>query len=287
MRGTLENVEGVPMADAIVKNWQQIKTFEARPGDILISTYPKSGTTWIQEIVDLIMNNGDEEICRRAPIYERIPFIELMHLMKPGLEEINAMPSPRVLKTHLPVQLIPASFWEHNCKVIYVARNAKDTVTSFYHFDHMVKIHPEPGTFPQYLERFMNGNVGWGSWYDHVKGFWEWKDKRDILYLLYEDLKRNSLEEIRKVMRFLDKDLSEEVLKKIVHLSSFAQMRKNPMANNSTFPKEIMDQTDMSFMRKGTVGDWKNLFTAEQSKRFEEHYKQQMKNTTLIFPSAI
>ncbi|CAH2316623.1 sulfotransferase 1 family member D1-like isoform X1 [Pelobates cultripes] len=240
----------------------------------------------MQEIVDLILNNGDEAICRRGAIFERVPFIELMCAMKPDLEAINAMPSPRALKTHLPIQLVPDSFWKHNCKVIYVARNARDTVTSFYHFEHMALIHPEPGTFEEYLERFMIGDVGWGSWYDHVKGFWEQKSQRNILYLFYEDLKRNLLEEVRKVARFLNKDFSEDVLKKIAHLSSFDQMKGNPMANNSTFPKDILNQSEGNFMRKGTVGDWKTLFTDSQNERFEENYRKHMSGCSLKFPPA-
>ncbi|KAM8934300.1 sulfotransferase 1 family member D1-like [Pelodytes ibericus] len=283
MRGKLEPIEGVPVSEGIAKDWQKIKAFQARPEDILISTYPKSGTTWVQEIVDLIMNNGDEEVCRRAPIYERIPFIDLMYLMKPGPEEINKMSSPRVLKTHMPAQLVPESFWNNNCKVIYVARNARDTVTSYYHFDFMVQLHPEPSTFDRYLERFMKGDVGWGSWYDHVKGYWDWKTKRNILYLFFEDIKRDPLEEIRKVTKFLDKDLPEDVLKKIVHLSSFNQMKANPMANLSTFPKELMDQSERSFMRKGIVGDWKTIFTGEQSEQFEDYYNKQMSGSSLKF----
>ncbi|XP_075434924.1 sulfotransferase 1C4-like isoform X2 [Ascaphus truei] len=283
----LTAVEGVPVADLIAANWQEIWAFQAKPGDLLIDTYPKSGTTWVQEIVDLIRNEGDAEICRRAPIYERVPFLEVMHLMKPGLEEVNAMPPPRVLKSHLPFQLVPPSFWKLNCKVIYVARNARDTMTSFYHFDHMVTFHPDPGTWEQYVQRFMKGDVGWGSWYDHVKGFWEKKDKHNILYLFYEDLKKDPLKETRKIMRFLEKDLPEEMLKRIVHQSSFNQMKENSMSNNSTFPMEILDHTKGSFMRKGTVGDWKTMFTVRQNELFEEDYRRQMEGSSLKFQVAM
>ncbi|KAM4696072.1 uncharacterized protein WCC33_014801 [Rhinophrynus dorsalis] len=287
MAGKLKIIEGIPMAEAIITNWQQIRTFQARPSDILIDTYPKSGTTWVEEIVDLIMHEGDETISRNVPNFERVPFIEMLHLMKPGTEEVNVMPSPRVLKSHLPVQLVPPSFWQQKCKVIYVARNARDTVTSYYHFDHMVKIHPDPGTFEEYLQKFMKGDVGWGSWYDHVKGFWEERNKHNILYIFFEDVKRKPLEEIRKLMKFLDKDLSEDVLKKIAHLCDFKQMKANPMANYSTFPSTILDQSRTSFMRKGKVGDWKTLFTVHQNELFEEDYNRQMSGSSLKFQTTI
>ncbi|KAG8447566.1 hypothetical protein GDO86_014896 [Hymenochirus boettgeri] len=233
------------------------------------------------------MNEGNADICSRSPTHERIPFIELLHLMEQGLEEVIARPSPRVLKTHLPVHLVPPSFWELNCKVIYVARNARDTMTSYYYFDHMVQIHPNPGTLDQFMQRFMKGDVGWGSWYDHVKEFWQVKDKHNILYLFYEDIKQNPIHEIRKVMRFLDKDLPGDVIQKIMHLTSFDQMKENPMANYSTFPSDVMDQSTYKFMRKGKVGDWKTLLTDQQNKLFEEDYQQQIQGSTLRFRNEI
>ncbi|XP_030063593.1 sulfotransferase 1 family member D1 isoform X2 [Microcaecilia unicolor] len=238
-------------------------------------------------MVEMIRHNGDLEKCQQAPIYERIPFIELLQCMPPDAETVNALPSPRYLKTHLPYQLVPSSFWDHNCKVIYLARNARDAATSYYHFDHIAKLHPEPGSWDQYLQRFMSGNVGWGSWYDHVKGFWEEKDKHDMLYLFYEDIKQDPASEIRKIIRFLGKDLPDATIEKIVHCTSFSQMKKNAMANYSTFPKEILDQSQQTFMRKGQVGDWKNLFTVRQNELFEEDYRKKMNQTTLKFKVSI
>lgn len=42
-------------------------------------------------------------------------------------------------------------------QVVYVARNAKDVVVSYYHFYRMAKVHPEPGTWDSFLEKFMDG----------------------------------------------------------------------------------------------------------------------------------
>ncbi|XP_072286800.1 sulfotransferase 1C4-like isoform X2 [Pyxicephalus adspersus] len=202
---------------------------------------------------------------------------------KSGIDEVNARPSPRVLKSHLPFYLVPPSFWKHKCKVIYVARNARDTLTSYFHFDHLVRFHPDPEPFEDYVRRFMKGDVGWGSWYDHVKGFWEAKDKHNILYVFFEDIKKNPSREIQRVAKFLGKELSEDLLKKIAKLSSFEYMKTNPMANFSEFPKEILDQSEKGFMRKGKVGDWKSLFTVYQNEIFQEDYECQMRDTTLKF----
>ncbi|XP_043942182.1 sulfotransferase family cytosolic 1B member 1-like isoform X1 [Protopterus annectens] len=288
-RSELKTVEGVALVDTTADNYDAISKFQARPDDLLIATYPKAGTTWIQEIVDMIYNEGDEEKCKRAPVFIRFPFIDLWPsvLIPPGIVHAERTPSPRIIKTHFPFQLVPKSFWEQNCKVIYVARNAKDTVVSFYYFDKMNRGQPDPGTWEEYFLNFLQGNVSWGSWFDHVRGFWDKKDKHRILYLFYEDMKENPEREIRKVITFLEKDLPDSVVNKIVHHTSFLVMKENPMANYSTLPKAVFDQSTSVFMRKGQVGDWKNHFTVAQNEEFDEVYKEKMSGTSLRFRTVL
>ncbi|XP_074847288.1 sulfotransferase 1C4 isoform X2 [Carettochelys insculpta] len=283
-RSETDEVDGVPLPKKVCDRWDQIWNFRARPDDLLIATYAKAGTTWIQEIVDMIQHDGDTEKCKRATTYLRHPFIEWV-LPGPFSSDKNAevMPSPRTLKTHLPLQLVPPSFWEQKCKIIYVARNAKDNLVSYYHFYRMNKNMSEPGTWEEFLEKFKSGQVLWGSWYDHVKGWWEAKENHRILYLFYEDLKEDPQREIQKVLQFLEKDLEKEVLDKIIHHTSFEIMKDNPMANYTFEPPALMDHSISPFMRKGTVGDWKNHFTVAQNVKFDEDYRKKMAGTSLTF----
>ncbi|XP_038260107.1 sulfotransferase 1C2-like [Dermochelys coriacea] len=283
-RPELDEVEGILLSQATCNEWQRIQGFQARPDDLLICTYPKAGTTWIQEIVDMIQQDGDLEKCKRAPVHRRHPFIEWARPPQPsGVEQAEAMPSPRTLKTHLPIKLLPPSFWEQQCKFLYVARNAKDCMVSYYHFQRMSKVVPDPGPWHEYFERFMAGKVGWGPWHDHVKGWWKVKDKHCVLFLFYEDMKKDPKREIQKVAQFLEKNLDQELLEKIVYHTSFDVMKDNPMANRSGVALSIMDQSISPFMRKGTVGDWKNHFTVAQNERFDEDYEEKMTGTNLTF----
>lgn len=232
----------------------------------------------------MIQNEGDVDKSHRAPTHIRFPFIEMIiPFIGSGLEQANAMPSPRTLKTHLPIHLLPPSFLEKNCKIIYVARNPKDNMVSYYHFQRMNKSLPAPGTWEEYFESFLAGKVCWGSWYDHVKGWWDAKDQHRILYLFYEDLKMNPKHEIQKLAEFIGKSLDDKVLDKIIHHTSFDIMKQNPMANYSSIPTEIMNHSISPFMRKGEVGDWKNHFTVAENERFDEDYKKKMANTSLTF----
>ncbi|KAG2461959.1 ST1A1 Sulfotransferase, partial [Polypterus senegalus] len=307
-RFPLKLVKGVPLMEPIADGWDIVENFQAFPDDLIISTYPKAGTTWVQEIIDLIYNDGDAVKCQRAPTFVRIPFLEIISPppIPSGVELLNKMPRPRIIKTHLPFHLVPRSIWENKCKVIYVARNAKDNAVSYYHFDRMNKTQPDPGTWDQYITKFIKGEVAWGPWSDHVKGYWAEKKTHQILYLFYEDLKevreglatspisclivlhlpssdhtftpaslsisvlsgcsprlsgsfhfhfvgsfQNPRQQTVKILDFLERVLPEDIIDKIVELTSFSSMKNNPMANYTSFPKNLFDHSVSPFMRKG------------------------------------
>ncbi|KAM4631668.1 sulfotransferase 1C2-like isoform 1-T2 [Discoglossus pictus] len=289
MEFSMGEVQGIPLPQPTCDSWDTIYNFQAREDDILISTYPKAGTTWMQEIVDLIMVEADVEKSMRAPCFLKVPFIDLItpKPMKFGVELANEMTSQRIIKTHLPIQLVPPSFWEKNCKVVYVARNAKDCMVSYFYFQQMNKGLPDPGSWNEYFTTFLEGKVPWGSWFDHVIGWWKAKEKHQILFVFYEDMIEDPKREIRKVMEFIQKDLSEEVLEKVYQHTTFQAMKENPMTNYSVLPKAVFDQSISSFMRKGKVGDWKNHFLVAQNIVFDEEYKKKMEGIDLNFRTQL
>ncbi|NWQ74464.1 ST1D1 Sulfotransferase, partial [Columbina picui] len=315
VRQELSSLHGIPLYKHFVEGWPQVEAFQARPDDLLIATYPKSGewppgrgckvgdgdeasplrcspcatgTTWLSEILDMIYHDGDVEKCRRDAIFNRVPFLEMKAPEMPsGVELLGKTPSPRLVKTHLPVQLLPTSFQDKDCKVIYMARNPKDVVVSYYYFYQMAKMHPDPGTLSEFLENFMAGKVAYGSWYDHVRGWWDKRQEKRLLYLFYEDMKKDPRQELHKILQFLGKEVAEETVARILHHTSFQEMKKNPAANYETMPTFLMDHNLSPFLRKGVSGDWQNHFTVAQNERFNQHYQQCMAGSDLHFQMEV
>ncbi|KAM8830035.1 sulfotransferase family 1, cytosolic sulfotransferase 4 isoform 1-T1 [Synchiropus picturatus] len=288
-RPQLYDFHGVHMTHYFTDNWDKVQSFQARPDDILLATYPKAGTTWVSHILDLMyFGKSNPENFTSTPVYERVPFLEII---VPGLLNgvdlaENLTTTPRLIKTHLPVQMVPKSFWEQKCRIVYVARNAKDCAVSLFHFGRMNKIQPDPGDWNTYLKDFMDGKQIFGSWYDHSINWWEKKKTYPNLhYVFYEDLVEDCGREVDNFCSFLGVTLTAEEKQRVLGGTQFDNMKKNNLTNYSGI--EAMDFKVSPFMRKGKVGDWKNHFTVAQNEQFEEHYKEKLKNCTLKFRTEL
>uniref|UniRef100_A0A667XVB5 Sulfotransferase n=1 Tax=Myripristis murdjan TaxID=586833 RepID=A0A667XVB5_9TELE len=251
---------------------QSALRFPFQDTDILIVSYPKSGTTWMQEIVTLICNRGDPHVCQTVPNWTRAPWLE-QHYCAMVLEKYPL--NPRVITTHLPQHLLEPALQGSKAKVIYVSRNPKDVVVSYYHFCKMAKFFPDPGSFQDFLNQFLDGRCElMKSWQNFF--FFNLK-----VTLALQSIK--SLHFCGKISAFLQRPLVEEELNSCLKHSSFSSMKNNTMVNCTLISPEIMDHSKGCFMRKGELGNWKSLFTDEQNQHFESVFSSRMQDCSLKF----
>ncbi|CAH3151103.1 unnamed protein product [Porites lobata] len=260
---------------------KDLSRFETRPDDVYVVSYPKSGTTWLQEIVWQVYHNG--EISKEG-VESRYPQLEKSQLFeRPGDESqvtLNSRPSPRLIKSHLPYHLIPMSENEANrSKYLYIARNPKDAAISFYHF--VSSFGPAShfsGTWEFFAKLFIEGKGAFGFWPDHVLPWWEHRNEPHILLLKFEDLKKDLYSNVERISKFLGINLPEDVIARIAHQCTFSEMKKNAanfkVDNNPSKP---------SFLRKGEVGGWKSHFSEELNRQFDERLFSKIKGTGLEF----
>jgi len=258
-----------------------ISSFQTRPDDVFVVTYPKSGTTWVQEIVWQMYNEG---IISNEKIWLRVPFLEPATSKNFPQSDIKTLPSPRLLKSHLSYNNTPKSASKDaRCKYIYIARNPKDVAVSYFHFHQTLSTYDGyNGPWEFFLKLFMEGNVGWNFWNDHVLGWWKHRDDPNVLFLKYEDLQKDLLSHIRMIAEFLNKPLSDELINRIAEQCSFSGMTKNEASYKFTEKKD-----SGSLLRKGVVGDWKNYLTPEQNEKFEKEVLEKLKGSGLEFDFEI
>ncbi|XP_063749570.1 sulfotransferase 2B1-like isoform X1 [Eleginops maclovinus] len=257
---------------------ESLKYFEEfvfRPDDIITIIYPKSGTVWMQEIVPLIMSGGDPAPVDTIVNWKRVPWLEAHQTSSLKLEQ---RPSPRLLTTHFHYNMMPSSFFEVKPKVIYVMRNPKDVFTSSFYHHEAASFLVNPGPQTEFLHKFLDGKVMFGSWFDHVKSWLNAEDREHIMHISYEEMIMDLKDAVGRMAQFLQKSLDHEAIEKIADRCLFKNMRKNNMSNYSTVPRVFMDQTKSEFLRKGIAGDWKNQLTVAEAEYFDTVYKDKMKD---------
>ncbi|XP_060029139.1 sulfotransferase 2A1-like isoform X3 [Erinaceus europaeus] len=108
-------LEGIPVLTKCLSpkfltgEWRD---FVFREDDVLILAFPKSGTHWMMEILSLIRTKGDPKWIQSVPIWDRSPWLEAKNLY----EALEAQEGPRLISSHLPIQLLPKSLFTSKTK---------------------------------------------------------------------------------------------------------------------------------------------------------------------------
>ncbi|CAD5225614.1 unnamed protein product [Bursaphelenchus okinawaensis] len=252
-------------------NVRSSKTLQVKDTDIFVCTYPKCGTTWVQHICSQLLNSqygGEGEV---SELSFTSPMIEKM-----GAEYCDSLTHPRLLKTHFSFTNTPVS---KNGKYIFVARNPKDCLTSYYFHNRNFKIYDwAQGDFDVFFELFVSGQLAFGDYYDHLLGWLPHINDENVLFLKYEDMFDDLETAVYKIGQFLGgnaKNLVEnqEILTKIVEDSKIDSMKKN---QERYFPAQHLTS---DFIRRGGSRDWTNYMSREQSDRMDAIFRTRMAGT--------
>ncbi|XP_056419722.1 amine sulfotransferase-like isoform X2 [Hyla sarda] len=256
-----------------------IEHMEIRDDDVFLVTYPKSGSVWSQQILSLIFNEGHRNGTEQIDNIDRVPWVEY------NINNIDfkSRPSPRLFSAHLPYYLMPRDLKYRMGKILYVCRNPKDVLVSFYYFSQCnpkLKCSIDWETF---FEIFISGRVHGGSWFDHVRGWYTHKEDFNILFMTYEEMKKDLRSAVKKICKFVGVNLDEKMIDTVVEKATFKKMKQDPVANYSFLPDDVLDKSKGVFLRKGIVGDWKNIMTVAQSEMIDQMYKEKMGDLPINF----
>uniref|UniRef100_A0A8C4X659 Sulfotransferase n=1 Tax=Erpetoichthys calabaricus TaxID=27687 RepID=A0A8C4X659_ERPCA len=256
--------KGIPYPSIVtsLETLQALDNFEARADDILLVSYPKCGFNWMFHILNsLAITAGTTEKGN-----EIMP--PLLELRKPeNLQVFSSMPSQRILATHLHPDNLPNSFFEKKAKILTMIRNPKDAAVSYYHFLYNNPVMGYKYTWDEFFSLLMEGKVAFGSYFDYILAWNKKINDENVHIVIYEELKKNMSEEVKKIAKFFNFTLTEEQIQSICSKSTFKSMKENSITTHGKFGTVTF--------RKGDIGDWKNCLTEEQSKavdlKFEKH----------------
>lgn len=146
--------------------------------------------------------------------------------------------SQRVIKTHLPVNLLPTEMLtKSGHKMIYTIRNPKDAVVSVYH--HFKNVHGYVGSFTDMLEGYLNGEIIYGSYFQHVEEYLRLsKIKQNLLLVSYEDMVTDMVKVVEQLSSFLDIPLSDTDIQKVADYVHFDKMKERKSSNFQDFAEE-------------------------------------------------
>ncbi|XP_077529676.1 sulfotransferase 1C2-like [Haemaphysalis longicornis] len=280
------DIDGIPLCRVVKEtNVRSVLSYNPADDDVFIVTYPKCGTMWMQHIVYGIITHGSKNLPTLDERRKTMPFLEWV-----GADVVSATARPRIIKSHLPLQLLPFSA---KAKYIYVARNPYDVCVSNYYHKKVVPFYFfENGTFDEFVDMFVRGKVTYGDYFDHLLSWYRHRDDDNVMFVTYEELKRDTRGWILKIADFLGieeygRPLKEDpvALEKVFELSSFEQSKilytrddtstDNTVGTNVCHDEaststgtgkneDILKKVKQNHTRKGIVGDWKNHFSMEQ-----------------------
>jgi len=257
--------------------WNDLKF---RDDDIIISTYAKSGTTWMQQIVAQMMfgGNPDLEVADMSPwLDHRVPPKDVK------LPIVEAQAHRRFLKTHLRVD---ALVFSPKARYLYIGRDGRDVVWSLY--NHHVNanavwysalndtpgrvgppIEPPPADVRVYWRNWMDrdGFPFWPFW-ENVRSWWEIRELPNVLFVHFESLKRDMQAEMRRIAAFLEIAVDASRWNDIVEYCSFDWMKRNA-TKSVPLAGAFWDAGAEVFINQGVNGRWRDTLTPSDVAEYE------------------
>jgi hypothetical protein len=238
-----------PHGSCSPETFTRAENYRPRPEDVFVVTQMKCGTTWMQHVVyEVLLRGHGDLVASGRELYAVCPWLEGRKSV--ALEQaplIGTERPSRIIKTHLPASLCP---FAPEARYIYVARHPVSCFASCIDFvlTNVGAMAPPAAAFEQWYTS--PELMWWGTWPDHVKGWWERAKSKNVLFVHFEDMKRDLPAVARRVAEFLGmSSLTEAELARVVEKCGFAYMQEH-QGNFEMHPPHLL-QTNAALFVSG------------------------------------
>jgi aryl sulfotransferase len=242
------------------RRWASV---EMRPDDIIISTPPKSGTTWTQGIVSaLLWPAGDAP----GSLFDRTAWVDVRFNELDELrEKLDGMQHRRFIKTHSPADCVP---FDDRLSYVVTYRDGRDAFMSW--LNHRATMRWEAvevanaraaadGVRPWHRYEGDEHRV-FAEWQEdcnpirHLASWWPRRHLDNVIFLHYADLKADTEGELRRLAEFLELPVADEHWPRVLDEVSIDSMRSS--AAETGRMNFLFDGGAESFFHQGTNGRW-------------------------------
>ena len=261
-------------------------TFKFRDDDIVVATYAKSGTTWMQQIVGQLIFKGAEGI----NVSSASPWVDLRIIPPEAIAGLEELPHRRFVKTHLPVD---ALVFSPKAKYIYIGRDGRDAVWSMYNhhananeawYDALNNtpgrvgppIEPPPDSIYQYYHDWMekDGHPFWPFW-ENITSWWAIRNLPNVKLIHFNDMKRDLLGSIQQIADFLEIKLDKATLSKIAEHCTFDYMKAHAELA-APLGGALWNGGAKTFINKGTNGRWRDMLSPSEVSAYEARARKEL-----------
>lgn len=271
------------------------RAFRPRANDIVVATYPKSGTTWMQRILSLLIFRSGEPVA----LDRTFPWLEVNRRpIEDVVETLEAQQHVRSVKTHVPFDGIPHF---DTVKYIHVARDGRDVCMSYHNHcsgfrsEALARMdaiglaeptlrRPYPRVDPDPAVHFHNwltegaiagesDGTPYLSYFAYERTFWDARKADNLLFVHYDDLQADMTGEMRRIADFLDIEVPDADLSAMAGSASFESMRKDAAVLIPEMAKNF-EGGALRLLNKGKSGRWRGVYDEADVELFDKKLRE-------------